>query len=104
MKIYLCKEGAAIMSSIHILDIHTLGIIVAYNCNLDCIYQYISNKRDKQISLKTAKNILKPFLNCSGDVLQVLLIDEEPLLCYSQIKELILWAENGNWKRKCIFL
>lgn len=103
MKHNLCKEGAAIMSSIRILDIHTLGIIVTYNCNLNCTYCYISNKRNKKISLKSAKNILEPFLNCSEDVLQVLLIGGEPLLCYSQIKELILWVENGTWKRKCTF-
>lgn len=91
------------MGSIRFLDIHTLGIIVTYNCNLDCAYCYISNKRDKRISLGSAQNILEPFLNCTGDALQVLLIGGEPLLCYSQIKELILWVENGNWKRKCTF-
>lgn len=85
------------------VPLFNLGLITTYQCNLNCKYCYISTKKNLNMSLETAKNILTPVLEESGDVLQVTLMGAETLVAFDMIRDLVEWAEMNSQKRKCLF-
>ena len=48
-----------------------IGLLTTYRCNLKCKYCYILTKRNKDMSLETAQNILEPFLLKKGGRLDI---------------------------------
>ena len=83
----------------------TAGLIITYECNLNCVYCYEKNKKSLYMSVKAAKEILEPLLQESGEPLQIMLMGGEPLLAFQLIKELVEWSEETHerWKRSCFF-
>lgn len=83
----------------------TAGLILTYQCNLDCTYCYEKNKKDLYMSFQNAKEILQVLLRESGEPLQVMLMGGEPLLAFSLIKEIVEWvdANKEQWKRLYYF-
>lgn len=77
--------------------------MITYQCNLDCQYCYIGEKKAKFMDLKTAQRILRPILESQGDRLTVILAGAEPLTVFPMIARLVQWAERGNWKRPVHF-
>lgn len=45
-----------------------VGLLTTYRCNLKCKYCYIRTKRNKDMTLEMAQNILEPFLLKRGGV------------------------------------
>ena len=87
------------------LAIMTAGLIVTYDCNLNCTYCYEKNRKKLYMSLETAREILEPILKISEEPLQVMLMGGEPLLAFPMIKELVEWVDynQNRWKRQCFF-
>lgn len=83
--------------------IHTIGLLVTYQCNLRCRYCYIPEKSKKKMSLKTAQHILEPFLRQSGEPLEIVLMGAEPLTAWPMIRQLVEWVENMEKKRPVHF-
>lgn len=82
-----------------------LMLTITDNCNLNCIYCY-ENKRTNQImTLKTAKNILKEYLNKTEEYsfVHISLFGGEPFLFPELIKNICEWTWARNWKVSYLF-
>lgn len=80
-----------------------VGLLVTYQCNLDCKYCYIGEKQDIYMSFDTATELLKPFLQKDGNMVEIVFMGAETLMAESVIREIVEWAEQGSWKRKFKF-
>ncbi|MBC9784692.1 hypothetical protein H1S01_09230 [Heliobacterium chlorum] len=84
----------------------TRGLVITYQCNLDCLYCYVSNKSDKQMPLDVAKQaIADSFVDRSGNSFQEVEIDflgAEPLCAFDKIKEIALWMWSQPWPKPYI--
>lgn len=80
-----------------------VGLLMTYRCNLNCTYCYINHKKDIDMTLETAKKILKPFLEKDGGFLEITFMGAETLMAEPVIRPLVEWAENGGWKRQFRF-
>lgn len=85
--------------------IMTAGLIVTYACNLHCTYCYETRKKDRFMTLQTAKEILGPLLMQKAEPLQVMLMGGEPLLAFEMIQETVEWvlSHEERWTRRCSF-
>lgn len=92
-------------SSFREANVFTAGLIVTYACNLNCTYCYEHNKKDVYMTLDTAKEILMPLLQQTGDPLEIMLMGGEPLMAFPMICELVEWvdANNERWHRRYHF-
>ena len=81
-----------------------VGLLMTYRCNLDCKYCYISQKRNKDMSLSKAKTILEPFfLDEKSGWLDIMFVGAETLMAIDVIRPLVEWVENSSFKRKYRF-
>lgn len=80
-----------------------IGLLTTYRCNLDCVYCYIHNKRNKDMTLGMAKSILEPFLMKDNGTLDIVFMGGETLLAMNVIRPLIEWVVNGKWNKKYRF-
>lgn len=76
-----------------------VGLLMTYRCNLNCKYCYVQTKRDKDMSLDTAKSILEPFLMKKTGRLDITFMGGETLLAIDVIRPLVEWVECGSWNR-----
>lgn len=76
-----------------------VGLLTTYRCNLKCKYCYIRTKRNKDMTLEMAQNILEPFLLKRGGRLDIAFMGGETLMAMSMILPLVEWIEKGNWNR-----
>lgn len=77
-----------------------VGLLMTYRCNLHCTYCYIRKKRDKDMSLETAKRVLTPLLNSGDGLLDITFMGGETLLAMDVIMPLTEWLESRKWKRR----
>lgn len=77
----------------------SVGLLLTHRCNLNCVYCYISNKRNVDMSITCAKEILSPLLAKRCGTLLITLMGGEPLIVFNTIVELVNWLENGSWNR-----
>lgn len=80
-----------------------IGLLMTYQCNLNCKYCYIHTKKSKAMSLDMAKSIIEPFLHKDQGLLNIAFMGGETLLAIDVIRPLVEWAENGNWRRQFRF-
>lgn len=77
----------------------SVGLLLTHRCNLNCVYCYVKNKRNIDMQLSRAIDILTPLLEKSGGTLQIMLMGGEPLLAFDIIVSLIDWLSNHTWNR-----
>ena len=80
-----------------------VGLLMTYRCNLNCKYCYIHKKREKDMTLKMAQQILEPFLMKREGLLNITFMGGETLLAKDVIIPLVEWVESNKWNRKCRF-
>lgn len=80
-----------------------IGLLMTYQCNLNCKYCYIHTKKSKAMSLDMAKSIIEPFLLKDQGLLNIAFMGGETLLAIDVIRPLVEWAENSNWRRRFRF-
>lgn len=81
-------------------DGESVGLLLTYKCNLDCKYCYIYTKRNKNMSLATAMNILEKFLIIKDNgPLDIIFVGGETLLAYDVIQSLVEWTNKRKWNR-----
>lgn len=80
-----------------------VGLLVTYQCNLNCKYCYISEKQDLSMSFDTARKLLEPFLQKDGNMVEIVFMGAETLMAESVIRKIVEWAEQGTWKRRFRF-
>ena len=81
-----------------------VGLLMTYRCNFNCKYCYILNKRNKDMSLTRAQEILEPLLNKDFGYLDITFVGGETLLAIDVIMPLVEWIEKHSWKKKYRFL
>lgn len=80
-----------------------IGLIMTYQCNLNCRYCYIKEKKNQSMSFEKAKEIIRPFLLKDGGITDIIFMGAETLLAASVIKKIVEWAEQGVWNRRFRF-
>lgn len=78
----------------------SVGLLLTHRCNLNCVYCYVSNKRNIDMTFTRAVEILTPLLKKSAGTLQIMLMGGEPLLAFDVIVSLIEWLESHSWDRQ----
>lgn len=81
-----------------------VGLLMTYRCNLNCKYCYVQIKRNKDMTLEMAQNILGPFLNKTGGLVDITFMGGETLMAIDVIRPLVEWVEKGKWNRHYRFL
>ena len=81
----------------------SVGLLLTYQCNLDCSYCYIPKKSNKQMSFSVAQKILEPVLNAEGPPMDILFMGAESLTAFSTLKAIVEWVESQQWKRRYRF-
>lgn len=77
-----------------------VGLLMTYRCNLHCTYCYIHNKKDNNMSLERAKEILAPLLNSGNGLLDITFMGGETILAMNVIRPLTEWIESHKWVRR----
>lgn len=77
----------------------SVGLLLTHRCNLNCVYCYVKNKRNIDMQISCAMDILTPILEKSGGTLQIMLMGGEPLLAFDVIVSLIDWLKSRTWNR-----
>lgn len=80
-----------------------IGLLTTYRCNLSCKYCYVRIKRNKDMTLEMAQNILEPFLMKHEGMLNIAFMGGETLLAKDVIIPLVEWATSKQWKRRYRF-
>lgn len=81
-----------------------IGIILTYQCNLNCSYCYIPKKKNISMSLEIAQMILKPYLSLDdADPIEIDFMGAEPLSAFVRMKEIVEWVKTQHFKRKYFF-
>lgn len=81
-----------------------IGIILSYQCNLNCKYCYIPEKKDLTIPLDVAQNILYPYLSKKdAEPIEIDFMGAEPLTAFERLKEIVEWAVGQNFSREFFF-
>lgn len=81
-----------------------VGLLVTYRCNLSCKYCYVQTKRNKDMTLEMAQNILEPFLSKDKGLVDITFMGGETLMAIDVIRPLIEWTEKRKWNRRYRFL
>lgn len=81
----------------------SVGLLVTYQCNLDCKYCYIKEKQNRNMTFETAREILKPFLLKEGTLVEIVFMGAEVLMAEPMIRRIVEWAEQGSWGRRFRF-
>ncbi len=80
-----------------------ITLTLTEKCNLNCIYCYENNKSKEIMSLEVAKDIISYELNLNdADVCEIDLFGGEPFLVYNNIKKIVDFIENNEWKMQTI--
>lgn len=92
-----------ILDSCHQITNEAIGLLLTYQCNLNCKYCYIQKKQDKVMSFDMAKSVVEPLLNKDSGRLDIVFVGAETLLAFDVIKQLVEWIEQRQWKKQYRF-
>lgn len=80
-----------------------IGLLMTYQCNLNCSYCYIKEKKNRNMSFEKAKEIIRPFLLTDDGIIDIIFMGAETLMAESEIRKIVEWAEQGSWNRNFRF-
>ena len=90
------------------LKIRTLNLVLTKNCNLNCLYCYEKEKQQDEERMDTsiAKEMIRKYMNADDEfnVVEIDFFGGEPMLAFSQIREIIQWFLLQNWSKGYRFL
>jgi len=104
------RQTAIILTEIILINLGmeqtglSVGLLLTYQCNLNCSYCYIPVKSSKQMSLSVAQKVLEPILETDGAPVDILFMGAESLTAFSTLKAIVEWAESQQRKRSYRFL
>jgi sulfatase maturation enzyme AslB (radical SAM superfamily) len=81
-------------------------LLVTRNCNLECQYCYVREKKGHNMLFTTAKSIInEAFLEIedSFDFLEINFLGGEPFLAFDTIKQICEWTWSKNWHMPYVF-
>ena len=85
------------------VNLYTLSLEIAHECNLNCRYCYLGAKKNKVMNSNMAKEAvdmsIKEVLKQKDKTLDVYFIGGEPLLKFDLIKEIVEYVKTvcNNW-------
>lgn len=82
-----------------------VGLLLTERCNLNCAYCYEKYKRDKDMSLSKAKEIISNVMSTKTvwTVVEFRLLGGEPFVMSDLIYELTAWALSQKWSKAYTF-
>lgn len=81
-----------------------LLLSITEKCNLDCVYCYQGNKRNRDMTLPIAKAAISKYMNADDgfDEVEIELSGGEPFLRFDFIKVICEWVWNQKWEKPYI--
>lgn len=83
-----------------------LSLIVTEKCNLDCVYCFVVDKSDREMSEEIAFETVERYLNSTSpefDYVQIDFTGGEPLLCFPLISRVVEHVISGKWLKRFSF-
>lgn len=84
----------------------TRGLILTYQCNLNCVYCYIPEKFDKFMPVDIARKAVEAAFNETPDFdfdeVEVDFAGAEPLMAFDRLQEISEWIWSRKWTKPCI--
>ncbi len=88
------------------LNRRTIVLLLTYQCNLDCIYCYLLEKKHKTMSIEVAKEVITKSFHqkhfSEKDEIQIDFMGGEPLLEFDKIKSIAEWMWSKDWPKPYI--
>lgn len=82
--------------------LRTVGFLFSRDCNLDCVYCYVKDKRREVMPFAIAQKVITGAFNEKPEEYDCLLINilgAEPLLYFDQLKEIMEWLWLQPWDK-----
>ena len=82
-----------------------VSMILTETCNLNCIYCYEKNKKNRNMSFDVAQKIINDVLTSDDDfdTIAIEFFGGEPFLQYSLIKDIVNYTLSHSWKKRYYF-